>query len=207
MKQFNYLDDVEILDEDLLFEMARLDKKDTGLPYDLWIDGMGKDRNNEHHSPRIKVEISEENRIPFEISDDPDIPESVKKNGYKTFPHIKEVKQYVKAYKKVFMAHYLRQINDKQALSLLNKIIDCTSANVKLDKMILGVPLKAHIEYEWSPTQYLYIIRVVDDDKKEVVEETQALDTYNLLKEVSKLQRGYDLEDEDVKEIKYGFDV
>ena len=42
------MDELLILNEDALFEMANIKAKRTGLPYDLWIDSMGIDRGNEH---------------------------------------------------------------------------------------------------------------------------------------------------------------
>ena len=37
--------------------MARVSKKDTNLPYDLWIDGEGSERQSKHKSPRLKVKV------------------------------------------------------------------------------------------------------------------------------------------------------
>ena len=39
-----------------LFEMANVSKKDTKLPYDIWIDSKGKNRNTKQNYPRLKVD-------------------------------------------------------------------------------------------------------------------------------------------------------
>ena len=39
-----------------LFEMTNVSKKDTKLPYDIWIDSKGKNRNTKQNYPRLKVD-------------------------------------------------------------------------------------------------------------------------------------------------------
>lgn len=75
---------MDFLNEQYLLEMANVKSTDTGLPYDIWIDSLGKDRDVEHNIPRIKVNVNGK-YIPIEISDEPDIPESVKKMGIVDF--------------------------------------------------------------------------------------------------------------------------
>ena len=45
-----------IIEQNNTFEMANVSKTDTNLPYNIWIDSVGKDRNIPHNIPRIKVE-------------------------------------------------------------------------------------------------------------------------------------------------------
>ena len=73
-------DENKTLEESIpLYEMAKVSKQDTKLPYNLWIDGSEKNRQNTHNMPRIKVDVGH-NQIPILIDrDNPDIPESVKK--------------------------------------------------------------------------------------------------------------------------------
>ena len=121
MGDMDLIEELEKLDEDYLFEMAQVSKDDTGLPYDLWIDGMGKDRNNTHNTPRIKVRVKDK-LIPMTIDkDNPDIPESVKKMGTTTFKGISKIRKYIKEYYSVFMKHWNREITDKQALNMLGQ--------------------------------------------------------------------------------------
>lgn len=112
---------LDTLEEDYLLEMANVNKQDTGLPYDLWIDSVGKDRNNKHNEPRIKVDVDNQ-LIPIIIDkENPDIPESVKKQGIKTFKNINKIKDYVKKYYDVFIKHWNKELTDRQALNLLDK--------------------------------------------------------------------------------------
>ena len=55
----NYFD---ILD-DYYFEMANLPPDRTGLTRVIWIDSLGKDRNNKHNYPRLKVQNIPGNKI------------------------------------------------------------------------------------------------------------------------------------------------
>ena len=124
----------EILNDELgdsAYEMANVSKDDTGLPYNIWIDSLGKDRQNKHSLPRIKVDVNGK-LIPITIDDNPDIPESVKKTGTKDFARIAEVKKYIRAYKDVFLAHYNRQITDRQALNLLVDISKAEEGKIQI---------------------------------------------------------------------------
>ena len=176
------------LNEDLLFEMANLEKRDTGLPYDIWIDSAGKSRSNSHsNTPRIKIDVNGD-LIPVEISDNPDIPDSVKKQGVPNIPHFSEIKKYVKAYKKVFLAHYLNQISDKQALNLLGPIKLAPQSEISLSQIIDQTP-NTIIKYRWDNKELLYIIEVYKDNSK--VDTLYALGEYNLFKYLGELKNKY----------------
>lgn len=176
------------LNEDLLFEMANLEKRDTGLPYDIWIDSAGKSRGNEHSdTPRIKIDVNGD-LIPVEISDDPDIPSSVKKQGIPNIPHFSDIKKYVKAYKKVLLAHYLNQISDKQALNLLGPIKLAPQAEISLSQIIDQTP-NTVIKYKWDNKELLYTVDVYKDDIK--VDTLYALGEYNLFKTLGELKDKY----------------
>lgn len=101
--------------EDYLYEMATVSKTDTKLPYDLWIDSVGRDRQTEHNLPRIKVDVDGD-RIPVSISDDPEI-----LIANKSIPKFSEIKKYIKKYKDVFIRHWNKEISDRQALNELNE--------------------------------------------------------------------------------------
>ena len=106
---------MKIYFEDYLYEMANVSKQDTKLPYDIWIDSVGKDRSSEHNLPRIKVDVDGD-RIPVSISDEPEILVS-----NKTIPEFSEIKKYIKKYKDVFLKHWNKEITDRQALNELNE--------------------------------------------------------------------------------------
>ncbi len=128
MKKEGYAFDMESA-----FEMANVSKDDTGLPYDLWIDSIGSDRNTPHSLPRLKVRIDGK-FIPVLLSDNPDIPDSVKKAGVKDFPHFSEIKKYIKAYLDVLLAHYNKELTDKQALNILSTIDEAKEVVTNFNK-------------------------------------------------------------------------
>lgn len=103
-----------VISEDLMFEMANVSKQDTGLPYDIWIDSNGKDRNVGHNSPRLKVDVDGD-RIPVSISKDPKILVD------KKIPKFNQVRDYIIKYLDVFIKHWNKEITDRQALNSLNK--------------------------------------------------------------------------------------
>lgn len=120
---------LEALGSSSAFEMANVSKEDTGLPYDLWIDSAGDFRKR--HGPRIKVQVNN-TLIPITISDNPDIPKSAKKGGISNFPHLAEIKKYIKAYKEILLAHYKKQLSDKNTLLLLETLGQADINKIKL---------------------------------------------------------------------------
>lgn len=179
------------LDENLLLEMATVSKSKIGLPYDLWLDPAGIDRGNEHvNNPRIKIKV-DDSLIPIEISDDPKIPDSVKKNLDKDIPNLAAVKNYVKAYKKVLLAHYYKKIDDKDALNLLSTIGDAKAAELKLDE-ITKPKTNGEIRYKRDVDQCLYVISVFDD-KNNIVTTSYAFNKYYLYSEIKALKDTYEI--------------
>lgn len=190
MNQFDdvfSINDVTELNEELLLEMANLSHKRTGLPYDIWIDSEGVNRKNTHYGPRIKIKV-DDRFIPFEISDDPDIPESVKKTGLVDFPHKNKIREYVSAYKKVLLAHYYKQIDDTEALNLLKTIKYAPEAEKQLELYTELWP-NLRIEFNWDNQECLYVINVISDNG--VIETVYAMDTFYLSKELTDLQLRY----------------
>ena len=97
-----------------LFEMANVSKKDTKLPYDIWIDSKGKNRNTKQNYPRLKVDYDGD-RIPVSISDNPKI--LVKKK----IPEFPKIKTWIKKYSIVLLQHWNKEITDKEALNQLGE--------------------------------------------------------------------------------------
>ena len=181
------LDEVNSINEDLLLEMANLSHRRTGLPYDLWIDPQSVNRNNNHHEPRIKVNVDGK-LIPFEISDNPDIPESVKRTGITDFPHKNKIKQYVIAYKKILLAHYYLKIDDVTALTLLKTIKYAPIAEENLEMYISETP-NLRVEYRWDAEELLYVIEVKSD--RGLIETIYAMDNMYLSRELNLLRVKY----------------
>ncbi len=42
-------------DDGALFELVKIDRKKTRLPYDIWVDELGKNRENEYNQPCLIV--------------------------------------------------------------------------------------------------------------------------------------------------------
>ena len=175
------------LNEDLLFEMCNLQAVDTGLPYDIWLDSKGVERTNTHHKPRVKILVDGQ-LIPIEISDNPDIPESVKKNGIMNIPHLNKIKKYIKAYKRILLAHYFKELSDKQALNLLSTIDQASNAELRLDDL-QEIDSNYTAEYYWDAEEMLYIIELKLNDK--IIESGSALDSNQLFHELLDIQLRY----------------
>lgn len=90
-----------------LFDMANVSKKDTKLPYDIWIDSEGKNRNTKQNCPRLIVDYNGD-RIPVSISKDPEI--LVKKK----IPEFPKIKIWIKKYSVVFLM--IRKIGKENLL-------------------------------------------------------------------------------------------
>ena len=97
-----------------LFEMANVSKKDTKLPYDIWIDSEGKNGNTKQNYPRLKVDYNGV-RIPVSISEDPKI--LVKKK----IPEFPKIKAWIMKYSVVLLQHWNKEITDKEALNQLGE--------------------------------------------------------------------------------------
>ena len=97
-----------------LFEMANVSKKDTKLPYDIWIDSEGKNRNTNQNYPRLKVDCNGD-RIPVSISENPEI--LVKKR----IPEFSKVRTWIGKYLAVLLQHWNKEITDKEALNQLGE--------------------------------------------------------------------------------------
>lgn len=143
-------------------EMANVSPDITGIPYALWVDCLGNERNTNHNEPRIKVEVEKHKYIPIIISDNPDIPESVKKKGVTDFRGLQLVKKYVKNYKDIFLAHYNRKINDSQLLACLGALNEYKQAEEKL-KNFISPKNNVIINYHWDEKEMLFEVEAVSD--------------------------------------------
>ena len=99
---------------DELFEMANVSKKDTKLPYDIWIDSEGKNRKTKQNYPRLIVDYNGE-RIPVSVSENPEI--LVKKK----IPEFSKIKSWIKKYSVVLLQHWNKEIADREALNRLGE--------------------------------------------------------------------------------------
>jgi hypothetical protein len=71
--QLGNLENLSSYKDPAIYEMATYKMDDSGLPYNLWIDEVGKDRTIEHSIPRLKVLLSFSNSVPISIEQNPKI--------------------------------------------------------------------------------------------------------------------------------------
>lgn len=186
------MDELLILNEDALFEMANIKAKRTGLPYDLWIDSMGIDRGNEHcYHPRIKIRLEGSIFIPIDISDDPKIPDSVLKVAGKDFiDNLPTIKKYIKAYRDVLLAHYYKKIDDTQAGNLLSTIGRASEALDNLNKLLDKQRISKAI-FHWDDLQSLCVVDLFNSSN-ELLDTIYASDPKKLNQELNNLKLIYD---------------
>lgn len=115
---------IPLLDEDYLFEMVKIPKRYTGLPYDIWLDPMGADRKNTHNIPRLKLYVDADTLVPVTISDNPEIPQNVQKNLKVKIKDFPKIKKFIIKYKLLFLMHYYRQLDDVQISLLMKNIME-----------------------------------------------------------------------------------
>ena len=191
-------EEIREINEELLLEMAHLRKNKTGLPYDIWLDPMGKDRGNEHSAtPRLKILLPDGKWIPVVISDNPEIPESVQKVNNYDIPHFNVVKKWIIAYKKILMAHYFRQVGDDIIYRLVSTTGKAGDAIEIFDDIILPRN-KGKIEYYLDQNEGIYQIDVKHENG-EIVTSSYAYSKYDAWKEVQELKNVYEIEDKNIK--------
>lgn len=122
MKVIKLDEELNTMNEDLLFEMANIPKKDTNLPYDIWIDSAGSSRKNKHTLPRVKVLVSEM-LIPILIDkDNPEIPDSVKKTlGFDRIAKQSLISNWIKKHYDTLMRHWNNELTDRETLDIIYK--------------------------------------------------------------------------------------
>ena len=97
---------------------ANLFKFKTGLPYDLWIDNSGAERQVQHNKPRLKVNVNG-NLIPVSIEKNPKILVDKKKIPKFNQAKFNKVVSWIKVKRPVLMQHWNKEISDNKAVNLL----------------------------------------------------------------------------------------
>ena len=100
----------DTLNEDIFFEMANFQKKDSGLKHNIWLDDMGKDRKNKHYGMRLKVEDPKDpkNLVPVSISMEPKILAGEFKNKKE---NISDVFEFIKLAYTDLVDHWNKKIS------------------------------------------------------------------------------------------------
>lgn len=138
------------------FETATVAKEDTGLPYDILIDSIG--RCSENTTPRIWVKADDE-PIPVLLSENPNMTEYVKKDGIVDIPHFAEIEEYIALFYNVFMAHFNKELTDKEALNLLTKPPKPTVTH-EFDALIDAITIKPLDIVQTTRKRYIGIGRL-----------------------------------------------
>ena len=104
-----------LMQDDILFEMANIQKKITGLPVNLWVDEHGVSRNNEHNLPRLKFQANKSDKvngegIPISISANPEI---LVANAHTELSdaEINMIKVFIINHLELFLEHWLQEID------------------------------------------------------------------------------------------------
>jgi hypothetical protein len=108
-----------------LLEMGNYYPNDSGLPYRIWFDPIGKDRNIEHNLPRLKVFVKDNIDIPVSIEETPRI--LLKNNRltqiekYIDYGKMKIIYSFITKHQQILLRHWNREINDDQLIDYLMK--------------------------------------------------------------------------------------
>ena len=107
-----------------LYEFADLVPEDTNLSSVIWVDG----NRNTPHGKRIKFQNNNAKRlnggelIPVTISDEPQIPKSVKTKIKISQKELNEIKEWIKLNKDVLIKYGNGEITTKQLYLLLQPL-------------------------------------------------------------------------------------
>lgn len=105
-----------------LFDMANVNKSRTGLPVNIWLDSLGRDRNGAHNEVRCKVQTIKSNdndrsNLTTVIVKPNQAEFAVKYKGDMTSKEQKEVLDYIAQRSEIVIQHYNKEIDDLEALS------------------------------------------------------------------------------------------
>lgn len=106
-----------------IYNMANIDKRELGLPVNIWIESSYLGRNNQHHLPRLKIQIepnndnSQSNLVPVLISKEPKL--LVNKKLGITNRELNKIFEFIKNNYDVLMQHWNNEISDFQLGRLL----------------------------------------------------------------------------------------
>ena len=102
-----------------LLEMSNILKRETGLPYNIWIDNSANARNVSHHLPRLKIKIDGE-YIPVSISREPEVLAKGKSNS--DIPGFRILKKWINLNYDDLIKYWNKEIDIDELTSMLKKI-------------------------------------------------------------------------------------
>ena len=101
------------------FEMARLTREDSNLPYEIWLDSLGKERNVSHNKPKVKIGVNHK-LIPVSISNSPEILVDISR--YPKIKHLNTMLQFISEHSDILLKHWNKEYDDRQILNILYDI-------------------------------------------------------------------------------------
>lgn len=113
---------LDVLDEsEFFFEHANIRRKDTGQPFDIWIDEKGCERNVQHNEPRFKFSA---NGIELDIILHNDDKIEIVNNSkeIKKFKHSKEAVNFVQTFKQPLRMHWNHDLTTYELIKVLRDV-------------------------------------------------------------------------------------
>ena len=98
------------------FCMTNINRKESNLSENIWVDSAGIHTNVPHSTPRFKL-LKDNSYIPFSLTSEP---ENLVKNDKTTLP--KDVKQFIVDNLDIFLKHWNGQITDTQLLMFVHAV-------------------------------------------------------------------------------------
>ena len=101
------------------YDMAKIDKKDTKLPVDIWVNSLGKNRNSHQNLPIVKIpkdknnDTQTGNLVPIVLNNTILVKGATKL----TENEIKDIIQFLERNKDFFLKHWNGEINDRELLN------------------------------------------------------------------------------------------
>ncbi len=96
------------------YQMVKVDKRDTGLPYDIFLESVNAIRKKWQHIPNIKVK-TDDKMIHISIEEQPKA-----LNRKKAFQNSEEVFAWIRKNRKKLLQHWQDKLTDKEILNLLS---------------------------------------------------------------------------------------
>ena len=112
---------IDLDDDRYFFEHANLKQKDTGEPFDVWFDEMGKLRNVQHNEPRFKFKS---NGIELDIilhSDDTlEVVNPIR--DIKKFKHLKKAEEFIRKFEKPLRMHWNQDLTSLELMYIIRSV-------------------------------------------------------------------------------------
>lgn len=108
-------------DDNYMYEMANLQSKDTGEPFEFWVDDVGKDRGGKHNLPRFKPR---KGGVELDIIIDGDNIRFDKQptNKLHKFGPYKDALKFVEKFKEPLLMHWNKEITTTELANIIRLV-------------------------------------------------------------------------------------